>query len=138
MLWEVRSPIDWESKIKLFDDGDGTHDPMTLALPTGHANRDIVVRAMIIDYENRRNHVDVHVIKVRGEGKSDPDPPRPNPTPDDGTNPQPTPDDTTPKPVVDVAGSFLLKIYETESDNCLLYTSPSPRDQRGSRMPSSA
>ena len=26
----------------------------------------------------------------------------------------------------------------TESDSCLLYTSPSPRDQRGSRMPSSA
>ena len=25
-----------------------------------------------------------------------------------------------------------------ESENCLLYTSPSPRDQRGSRMPSSA
>ena len=25
-----------------------------------------------------------------------------------------------------------------ESDICLLYTSPSPRDQRGSRMPSSA
>ena len=25
-----------------------------------------------------------------------------------------------------------------ESDRCLLYTSPSPRDQRGSRMPSSA
>ena len=25
-----------------------------------------------------------------------------------------------------------------ESDPCLLYTSPSPRDQRGSRMPSSA
>ena len=25
-----------------------------------------------------------------------------------------------------------------ESNNCLLYTSPSPRDQRGSRMPSSA
>ena len=24
------------------------------------------------------------------------------------------------------------------NDNCLLYTSPSPRDQRGSRMPSSA
>ena len=24
------------------------------------------------------------------------------------------------------------------SDTCLLYTSPSPRDQRGSRMPSSA
>ena len=26
----------------------------------------------------------------------------------------------------------------TKSGNCLLYTSPSPRDQRGSRMPSSA
>ena len=26
----------------------------------------------------------------------------------------------------------------TLSENCLLYTSPSPRDQRGSRMPSSA
>ena len=26
----------------------------------------------------------------------------------------------------------------TESGACLLYTSPSPRDQRGSRMPSSA
>ena len=25
-----------------------------------------------------------------------------------------------------------------EDNNCLLYTSPSPRDQRGSRMPSSA
>ena len=25
-----------------------------------------------------------------------------------------------------------------ESNTCLLYTSPSPRDQRGSRMPSSA
>ena len=25
-----------------------------------------------------------------------------------------------------------------KSDGCLLYTSPSPRDQRGSRMPSSA
>ena len=31
------------------------------------------------------------------------------------------------------------KQFETEHpDNCLLYTSPSPRDQRGSRMPSSA
>ena len=28
--------------------------------------------------------------------------------------------------------------YETEVSRCLLYTSPSPRDQRGSRMPSSA
>ena len=26
----------------------------------------------------------------------------------------------------------------TPADDCLLYTSPSPRDQRGSRMPSSA
>ena len=28
--------------------------------------------------------------------------------------------------------------YHTPRDTCLLYTSPSPRDQRGSRMPSSA
>ena len=37
----------------------------------------------------------------------------------------------------------LIKLNEqiaepTEAWNCLLYTSPSPRDQRGSRMPSSA
>ena len=29
-------------------------------------------------------------------------------------------------------------IDTVEGDPCLLYTSPSPRDQRGSRMPSSA
>ena len=29
-------------------------------------------------------------------------------------------------------------LIETLSKDCLLYTSPSPRDQRGSRMPSSA
>ena len=28
--------------------------------------------------------------------------------------------------------------YESNLNTCLLYTSPSPRDQRGSRMPSSA
>ena len=28
--------------------------------------------------------------------------------------------------------------YDNEAGICLLYTSPSPRDQRGSRMPSSA
>ena len=27
---------------------------------------------------------------------------------------------------------------QREADSCLLYTSPSPRDQRGARMPSSA
>ena len=33
----------------------------------------------------------------------------------------------------------ILPISTNNSDNtCLLYTSPSPRDQRGSRMPSSA
>jgi len=29
-------------------------------------------------------------------------------------------------------------ISQVEAETCLLYTSPSPRDQRGSRMPSSA
>ena len=32
----------------------------------------------------------------------------------------------------------LLVACRTRENNCLLYTSPSPRDQRGSRMPSSA
>ena len=31
-----------------------------------------------------------------------------------------------------------LEVKKAEVMNCLLYTSPSPRDQRGSRMPSSA
>ena len=31
-----------------------------------------------------------------------------------------------------------MKIRNEDSKPCLLYTSPSPRDQRGSRMPSSA
>ena len=35
---------------------------------------------------------------------------------------------------------FVLRPFDTSTTfaNCLLYTSPSPRDQRGSRMPSSA
>ena len=33
---------------------------------------------------------------------------------------------------------FWLSGYNFNIDICLLYTSPSPRDQRGSRMPSSA
>ena len=32
----------------------------------------------------------------------------------------------------------LMKLSTVQYRNCLLYTSPSPRDQRGSRMPSSA
>ena len=35
-------------------------------------------------------------------------------------------------------GSTIAHGYLTLSMTCLLYTSPSPRDQRGSRMPSSA
>ena len=36
-------------------------------------------------------------------------------------------------------GRYLIKVLNTfHPDTCLLYTSPSPRDQRGSRMPSSA
>ena len=37
----------------------------------------------------------------------------------------------------DYLGGFIHKVI-TKEDICLLYTSPSPRDQRGSRMPSSA
>ena len=34
--------------------------------------------------------------------------------------------------------TYLIKVLYQYEWNCLLYTSPSPRDQRGSRMPSSA
>ena len=37
--------------------------------------------------------------------------------------------------VMDYMDLDKIKIYQS---SCLLYTSPSPRDQRGSRMPSSA
>ena len=39
-----------------------------------------------------------------------------------------------------VATVGIMHVIDTayEINNCLLYTSPSPRDQRGSRMPSSA
>ena len=34
--------------------------------------------------------------------------------------------------------AMVLTDWDGDGDLCLLYTSPSPRDQRGSRMPSSA
>ena len=37
-----------------------------------------------------------------------------------------------------VENPLKLKGVTDENESCLLYTSPSPRDQRGSRMPSSA
>ena len=37
-----------------------------------------------------------------------------------------------------VGTKLMLAIKYDKHDTCLLYTSPSPRDQRGSRMPSSA
>ena len=40
--------------------------------------------------------------------------------------------------VIDSLGMLLTPTDVDQFDNCLLYTSPSPRDQRGSRMPSSA
>ena len=36
------------------------------------------------------------------------------------------------------AGRYLSQLIEHTHDRCLLYTSPSPRDKRQSRMPSSA
>ena len=52
-------------------------------------------------------------------------------------------DEYIPQPERAVDGSFLMPIEDVFSISgrgtvCLLYTSPSPRDQRGSRMPSSA
>ena len=37
-----------------------------------------------------------------------------------------------------VGKTTLARILADQTSRCLLYTSPSPRDQRGSRMPSSA
>ena len=45
---------------------------------------------------------------------------------------------TAGKAVAQVAASGVCERTEEEHMPCLLYTSPSPRDQRGSRMPSSA
>ena len=39
---------------------------------------------------------------------------------------------------VDKTVKWKVYVPETYDPTCLLYTSPSPRDQRGSRMPSSA
>ena len=39
---------------------------------------------------------------------------------------------------MDVEAIKTNDMYTTKVNACLLYTSPSPRDQRGSRMPSSA
>ena len=38
----------------------------------------------------------------------------------------------------DLLKGALAKLQAADAEVCLLYTSPSPRDQRGSRMPSSA
>ena len=39
---------------------------------------------------------------------------------------------------IPLANRMLLSTIKGHHEGCLLYTSPSPRDQRGSRMPSSA
>ena len=50
------------------------------------------------------------------------------------------PEAATTNPVVKIKTSMGEITAELDAKNapCLLYTSPSPRDQRGSRMPSSA
>ena len=42
------------------------------------------------------------------------------------------------KPLIDISSGVVEEAGRQRTRNCLLYTSPSPRDQRGSRMPSSA
>ena len=44
----------------------------------------------------------------------------------------------TVKDLLNTTRAELLSISNFGEKTCLLYTSPSPRDQRGSRMPSSA
>ena len=38
----------------------------------------------------------------------------------------------------DIASEYSQKLFKEDKYSCLLYTSPSPRDLLGSRMPSSA
>ena len=45
---------------------------------------------------------------------------------------------TTPSQLLPVLHAFHISFFNWVLRSCLLYTSPSPRDQRGSRMPSSA
>ena len=40
--------------------------------------------------------------------------------------------------MIETSGVNRILTMDLHADHCLLYTSPSPRDQRGSRMPSSA
>ena len=40
--------------------------------------------------------------------------------------------------IIGILVGMLLPAINSVRESCLLYTSPSPRDQRGSRMPSSA
>ena len=47
-------------------------------------------------------------------------------------------DTNTGQPGLDEESKFFYRKEGAWLENCLLYTSPSPRDQRGSRMPSSA
>ena len=52
-----------------------------------------------------------------------------------------TPAKTAVRPVTENSWDYGLSLKfasQAEHDICLLYTSPSPRDQRGPRMPSSA
>ena len=42
------------------------------------------------------------------------------------------------KPIDETEATKIYEFVTERGGNCLLYTSPSPRDQRGSRMPSSA
>ena len=52
--------------------------------------------------------------------------------------PDPVRDRYLPVVVSGRLGAPFLRVLASRKKICLLYTSPSPRDQRGSRMPSSA
>ena len=55
-----------------------------------------------------------------------------------GAQAQTQPQDTTMNRTVVVEQEYNPDIMDASKVNCLLYTSPSPRDISGSRMPSSA
>ena len=71
---------------------------------------------------------------IVGEGSATPTEPEPEPEPE----PTPAPTTTTAANTVENAQGSSVPGCEPNCFICLLYTSPSPRDKRQSRMPSSA
>ena len=124
--YELEGETDNKAKWVLPEDVDANDDGTFVHLPTGGT----VLKGDIIKMsKSKKNTVDPETI-IKGYGAdvarwfvlSDSPPERDVEWTDAGVN---------------GAWNFQKKVWRV-IETCLLYTSPSPRDQRGSRMPSSA